>query len=132
MVVDDAGQLMRLVLQAVQMLQDSSSETVRVLVCTGWAAAAARAAVEAEAAATDQQHHTGQLCRQPERLLGQQTTEPCEWEGSPGPGRSSSASASGSAAGDGGNASLAGGRPSPEVFFASEVPHEWLFPRSAC
>jgi hypothetical protein len=106
MVVQDPQALMRLVLAAGQMLQDNSSEPVRLLVCSGWsgrqqgATAAAAAGTAADSSAAN-----SRACRQQEGEEG-------------GSGRAAGAVTAGAPAGC-----------CPEVFFASEVPHEWLFPR---
>lgn len=111
MVVQDPQALMQLVLEAGQLLQDSSNEPVRLLVCSGWSGEA-HAQGTAAASAVDRQDVRQQ---QQQQLQGVLQLE-----------------AKGGSGGQGGSRGAGAAEPAgccPEVFFTSEVPHEWLFPR---
>jgi hypothetical protein len=111
MVVQDPQALMQLVLEAGEMLQDSSSEPVRLLVCSGWSGEA-----HAKGTATAETAVEGQNGK------WQQQLQELQWDSKGG-----AASVRGSSRTAGAAKESAGC--CPEVFFTSEVPHEWLFPR---
>lgn len=108
MVVQDPQALMQLVLEAGQMLQDSSNEPVRLLVCSGWSG---EAHAQGTAAASAAERQDGQ-CQQQKGVLQLE--------------------AKGGSGGQGSSRGAGAAEPAgccPEVFFTSEVPHEFLFPR---
>jgi hypothetical protein len=137
MVVQDPAALMQMVLQSVQAVQADSTTPLRVVLCSGWSGAPAGGqTLDAKSSAALQAgcQAAGTLDGSKQQLLGlqQQQQQQQQQQGVESELLAVSGSGGGRCAALKPAAAGVGGSPSavmPQVFFTSEVSHEWLFPR---